>query len=260
MMDNLSRFTIMNPIEEKKQPSRIEIKHPSIHFIENFLYQKKSNSFRNNRMVSSKITKEIQFFFLERESYDRFKYQILCLDLEIEADHIGELSILRKQINVFNNIIVHANLNGKLVNVLNFEQLKKRWEVLKNELVLKYYGNVFLNYLKKTDILFENKETLLTHLNSKEMYGLYFNECWGIHKTDNPRFEGLEVNVNLDNNNSSEDIEYSNVQIITKMETELKKQSIEFHYIKNKLYEIIAEVVEETNSSKYSMICLTPII
>ena len=260
MMDSTNRFSIMNKINERQYPRRIEVKHPNIHFVDNYRFQKKIREIRNTRIITSKITKEIQICFLERESYNRLKYQILCLDLEVEAEHIGELSIFRKRTNVFNNVIIYANLSGKLVDVLNFEQLQKRWKNVKKKLLQKYDGNVFLNYLKETDTLLEKKETILSYLSSKEMYGLYFNECWGIHYTDKPRFEGLEINVNFDKNETNEELDYSKVHIIYELETEQKIQNIQFHFIKSKLYEVIAEIAETEFNSKYSMVCLTPII
>ncbi len=191
-----------------------------------------------------------------------WRYQLICLDYKIEAKHLGSTSILRKKVNVFNEVIVHVNQNGTLVSVLNLEQLQNRWLIAKEELQKKHEGAVLEDFLFDCDTLVENKENVLKYLQSKEMYGLYFNSCLGYHDMRKPRFEELTIHIEkrIQQDRHSQHLQKTfshDAKLVFKIATEEKKQESEFTYKNHQLQEAFLDVEEPNIISKYSVVCLT---
>ena len=191
-----------------------------------------------------------------------WRYQLICLDYEIEAKHLASTTILRKVNNVFNELKVYVNQNGTIMSIINLKQLRERWQNAKEELLQVNEGSTLLDFLSDTDELLENETELLKFVSSKEMYGLYFNSCWGYHDVNKPRFEGLEINIEkrvlYDQHTQHLQKPYSqDATLILKSCKDKKQKESEFKYKNNQLQEAFLEINSPTKTSKYSIICLT---
>jgi hypothetical protein len=190
-----------------------------------------------------------------------WRYQLICLDYKIEAKHLGSDTISRKKANVFNEIIIHVNQNGTIVSIINLKQLQDRWQIAKEELQEKHQGAVLEDFLFESDKLVENKENVLKHIRSKEMYGLYFNSCWGYHDMRKPRFEELTIHIEkrIQQDRHSQHLQKTfshDATLKFKTATEQKKQESEFIYKNHQLQEAFLAIEEPNITSKYSVVCL----
>ena len=148
------------------------------------------------------------------------------------------------------------------MSIINLKQLQERWQNAKVELLEMNEGATLLDFLSDTDELLENHENVLKFISSKEMYGLYFNSCWGYHDINKPRFEQLEINMEkrilYDQHTQHLQKPYSqDATLILKSYNDKKQKESEFKYKNNQLQEAFLEINAPTKTSKYSIICLT---
>jgi hypothetical protein len=205
--------------------------------------------------------KEVKICFSGIEN-NLWRYQVLCVNLDIEAKHISSTTILKKQINVFDELIFYVNQNGTIIDIFNLDQLQKRWQEAKVALHNKNQGSILDDFIADTDELLKDKKNVLKYISSKEMYGLYFNGCWGYHDITKPRFEGLMLNIEkrkiYDQHTKHLQQPYSHdVQVIYNTADEQKVQESFFEYKNHKLVEAFLEINEPDINSKYSIVCLT---
>jgi hypothetical protein len=241
--------------------NEVQILLPTVACIKEYRFKEVITKTSNNRLTTKTTTKTVKICFSGMED-NLWRYQLLCVNLEIEAKHMGSTSILRKQLNVFDEVIVQVTHNGTIVALLNHKDLQKRWQEVKEELLEKHQGSALLDLLADTDELMDDKKKLLKFIASKEMYGLYFNGCWGYHDITKPRFEGLVLNIEkriqYDQHTKHLQKPYSqDVQIVFKAVQEKKVQESEFTYKKNQLIEAFLAIEEPNINAKYSIICLT---
>lgn len=215
----------------------------------------------NDRLYKTSTIKEVKICFSGIEN-NLWRYQVLCVNLDIEAKHISSTTILKKQINVFDELIFYVNQNGTIIDILNLDQLQKRWQEAKVALHNKNQGSILDDFIADTDELLKDKKNVLKYISSKEMYGLYFNSCWGYHDITKPRFEGLMLNIEkrkiYDQHTKHLQQPYSHdVQVIYNTADEQKVQESFFEYKNHKLVEAFLEINEPDINSKYSIICQT---
>lgn len=241
--------------------NELQILHPKQQAIKEYLFEETIITTKNNRINTKTTTKNVKICFSGIEN-NKWRYQLLCVALNIEAKHIGSTTILKKQVNVFDELIVHVNQNGTIIDVLNVKDIQKRWQKVKEELTEKHQGSVLLDFIADADEVINNKVELLKHINSKEMYGLYFNNFWGYHDITKPRFEGLILNIEkrimYDHHTQHLQKPYNNnVKMIFNKTTEQKTHDSFFEYKDHQLLEAYLEVNELNINSKYSLVCLT---
>jgi hypothetical protein len=214
------------------------------------------------KKTNIKITqKKVKICFSGIEN-NLLRYQVLCVNLDIEAKHIGSTTILRKQINVFDEVICYVNNQGTIIDVLNLKALQQRWTEVKEELLDKHQGSALLDFIEDTNDLLENKEKVIKYISSKEMYGLYFNGFWGVHDIRKPRIEGITLHIEKriveDRFNQHLQKAFNHdAKIALKIDTDQKSLRGHFDYKNNKITEAFLLVEAVNTTSKYSVVCLT---
>lgn len=215
---------------------------------------------QDNKTLETTIARKVAVRFSGLED-NLWCFQIICLKQDIEAKHIGSSTIKQLRDTIFDEVQVHVNQNGTILAVLNIKEIQHNWQVIKNELIEKHKGNVLEDFFNKTDELLEKKERILKFVSSKEMYGLYFNSCWGYHDLRKPRFEELIINIEkrIQKDRHSQHLQKKythDAQLIIKKETEEQKQLSRFTYKNNKLEEAFLEIKAKNTNSIYSIVCL----
>ena len=247
----------MNNKNILQNPNEVQISHPTESCEKIYRFK---NVITKNKLTTT-VLKRIEISLSGIEN-NLWRYQLICLDYEIEAKHLGSTTILRKVNNVFNEVKVYVNQNGAIMSIINLKQLQERWQNAKVELLEMNEGATLLDFLSDTDELLENHENVLKFISSKEMYGLYFNSCWGYHDINKPRFEQLEINMEkrilYDQHTQHLQKPYSqDATLILKSYNDKKQKESEFKYKNNQLQEAFLEINAPTKTSKYSIICLT---
>jgi hypothetical protein len=214
------------------------------------------------KKTNTKTTKkEVKICFSGTEN-NLLRYQVLCVNLDIEAKYLGSTTILRKQINVFDEVICYVNNQGTIIDVLNLKELQQRWTEVKEELLDKHQGSALLDFIEDTSELLENKEKIIKYISSKEMYGLYFNGFWGVHDIRKPRIDGITLHIEKriveDRFNQHLQKAFNHdAQIELEIDTDQKSLRGHFDYKNNKITEAFLLVEAANTTSKYSVVCLT---
>jgi hypothetical protein len=212
----------------------------------------------------TKIVRKVEIGFMGVEN-NLYQYQLLCDEFDIEADFLGTaLELIHGQhINIFKEVIVQVNQNGTIVSLVNAKDLQMRWATSRQELKAEHQGIEIKNYIEEHDDFFSDEERILKYMRTKTMFGLYFNDCWGHHDVKNPRYEGLQLQLDTprktyDRHTLHLAKPYSNnSKIIWKTKTEEKQQLYEFIFKDNQLKEALLEINEFNKTSNYSILCLT---
>jgi hypothetical protein len=253
----------MYPTSQLPDHNEVQIVLPSSSNVLVYKFTEVVDIIVNKKTHTQKTIKEVKLCFSGMEN-DVWRYQILCVNLDIEAKHIGSTTILRKQINVFDEVIVHVNQNGTIINLLNWKELKERWEEVKEHLRDNHQGSVLEEFLADGDKMINDKKNALKYISSRGMYGLYFNSLWGYHDRTKPRFEGLTLvldqpnRVLYDRHTLHLQKPYNHdVKLFFNNENGNKTQNSNFEYKNNQLVEAFLAIDEPNINSKYSLLCLT---
>jgi hypothetical protein len=237
----------------------VQILHPTMP-CEN-LYRFESEIIETNEEVmSTTITRMVEICFSGKEN-NLWRYQLICSEYDIIAEHIGNKTILKKTAGIFDEIKVLVNQNGSIVSVLNLDEMQQYWETEKQEMLEKNQGGNLLDFLDRTDGLIANQESVMKFITSKDCYGLYFNSCWGVHDTRKPRFEGLTIHIEkrVQEDRHNQDLQkiYKHDALLEfKKVTEEKQQESEFTYENHHLKEAFLSIEAPNLTSKYSIVCL----
>jgi hypothetical protein len=206
------------------------------------------------------IIREVEIRFSGMEN-DLWRYQLVVVKQDVIKSNEGSTTIIEKKASIFNELKVYVNHQGTIVSLLNLKQLQDNWQVVREELLSKHEGGALLDFLADTDDWVANEQNILQYITSKEMYGLYFNSCWGYHDLTKPRFEELTITIEKriqeDRHNQHLQKIFNHDAILKfKTATENKKQESEFKYKNHLLQEAFLEIVTPLTTSKYSVICL----
>ena len=246
-------------------PNRFEVQFdlPSTPVVIDYRFEENIETIVGRNKEHKTTTRTIQICCSGIED-NLHRFQLLCLDLDLKSNYLGtaSTSILRKQLNIFDEVILYANHKGSIIKIINLEDIRDRWKEVKNELMEEHQGAAFEEFLSDTDDFLQNETDIKKFIQSKEMYGLYFNDCWGIHHLHEPRFEGLEIMLKEPNRKEydrhSKDIikGYNNdSSIIWNISTDNKTQECVILYKDNQLEEAYLEIKQTNSKSNYSL-CL----
>ena len=247
----------MRNINVLQNPDEVQILLPIESNVKVYLF---TNVKTQNKHIT-KVLKRVEIGFSGIEN-NLWRFQLICLEYQIDAKHLGSTNISRKVAHVFNEVKVYVNQNGTVMSIINLKQLQERWQNAKVALLDMNEGSTLLDFFQDTDELLENHENVLKFISSKEMYGLYFNSFWGYHDINKPRFEGLDINIEkripYDQHTQHLQKPYSqDATLSLKIQNEKKQKESEFKYKNNLLHEAYLEIKTPIKTSKYSIICLT---
>lgn len=99
------------------------------------------------------------------------KYDFFCMKFEFKGPN--NISYIRRVAYVFDEISILVDDNGKIIDVAKPDDMDERWEKTKKKILLDYKGEVIKKFLKEIDQTIEDKEKLITFLQSDNMYGLF---------------------------------------------------------------------------------------
>lgn len=143
-----------------------------------------------------------------------FVYQLLTLENEMIG--LFDQLLMRKLCSVFDELLIRVDENGSIIEVLNIQNLKIRWETVKAELVQIFKGKVFDNYIRQLDRDLYNKELLHSFLEEKKMFGLFFNGIWTLETNENSKSKNILIK---NNNQTNETYRYQNNLLIEANQT-----------------------------------------
>jgi hypothetical protein len=104
--------------------------------------------------------------------YQLFLYES-TLELSARLDKYNVL--LTRMSYVFDECYIAVDESGHLVEVLNWEFIQYRWEVIKSRLLPDFEGEKFAPFFEEMEARVKDKESILDFLQQPSMYGLYFN-------------------------------------------------------------------------------------
>jgi hypothetical protein len=76
--------------------NEVQILLPTVACIKEYRFKEVITKTSNNRLTTKTTTKTVKICFSGMED-NLWRYQLLCVNLEIEAKHMGSTSIFRKQ-------------------------------------------------------------------------------------------------------------------------------------------------------------------
>ncbi|WP_306349962.1 hypothetical protein [Flavobacterium sp. '19STA2R22 D10 B1'] len=126
------------------------------------------------------------------------RYQVLCMNTLFKTENITIPSefMLRRISYIFDEISISVNREGRIVELHNLKEIRKRWIITETELRKDNKGTAIENYFKSIDKLLKNETEVIDFLSDYKMYGLYFHGYYGEYdsrginrrKVENPDF------------------------------------------------------------------------
>ncbi|MBL7559573.1 hypothetical protein JAO71_07135 [Olleya sp. YSTF-M6] len=86
---------------------------------------------------------------------------------------------------------IKTNRKGKLIEILNFDEIINRWEQIKKKIKENYKSKLTDNYIKATEKSLVDKKILLDKISKDWFLNLYFSEIYKFYSQD------LYINENL---------------------------------------------------------------
>jgi hypothetical protein len=156
----------------------------------------------------TKVETECLLNVLEIDDNKRATIELITLDTDVidtGNQAFRELSVIANQLKkVTQDIICVIDKEGKILQVVNTEQIKRKWEQLKGEMV-SICGRTgeLTDFFNVNEKLFSEEETLRHYVGEMEFFKIYFNGLYGHRirdeehrKTDNA-FKTNKVPYNL---------------------------------------------------------------
>jgi hypothetical protein len=152
---------------------------PELDKINNFLFETLTTDFSNPKKV-----KKINY--LRKIAITRYKndgndmlFQLFLSEIEITSNlSIENIFFLKKIGSAFDEIEVEINNHGKIIKILNFEELGKRWEIIRVKLAIDNVGFVVESYMQDISNLLQDERKLVSFFSDYKMFGLYFSSLY----------------------------------------------------------------------------------
>jgi len=147
--------------------------------------------------------------------------------IESQNNGFKELSIVANQFKKATREVVGViNKNGKLLEIINIDYIKERWEIVKNEIIT-FCGQTtdIENFFKIENEKFATAEVLTEFVNQLEFFKVYFNELYGRKIPDSE----WRKSQNLFKTNFLEyEVKYNKFEDISNNQLKLKFSSTDF--------------------------------
>lgn len=156
----------------------------------------------------TKVETECLLNVLEIDDNKRATIELITLDTDVidtGNQAFRELSVIANQLKkVTQDIICVIDKEGKILQVVNTEQIKRKWEQLKGEMV-SICGRTgeLTDFFNVNEKLFSEEETLRHYVGEMEFFKIYFNGLYGHrirdeeHRNTDNAFKTNKVPYNL---------------------------------------------------------------
>lgn len=137
----------------------------------------------------TKVETEYLLNVLEVDDNKCATIELITLDTDVidtGNQAFRELSVIANQLKkVTQDIICVIDKEGKVLQVVNTEQIKRKWEQLKGEMV-SICGRTgeLTDFFNVNEKLFREQETLRRYVEEMEFFKLHFNGLYGHHMRD----------------------------------------------------------------------------
>ena len=157
---------------------------------------------------NTKVETECLLNVLEIDDNKRATIELITLDTDVidtGNQAFRELSVIANQLKkVTQDIICVIDKEGKILQVVNTEQIKRKWEQLKGEMV-SICGRTgeLTDFFNVNEKLFSEEETLRHYVGEMEFFKIYFNGLYGHrirdkeHRETDNAFKTNKVPYNL---------------------------------------------------------------
>lgn len=158
-----------------------------------------------------KYTRTVEIFFLKKQK-ELYQYQILCTKFDFSDQDTAIGFFLKKISYLFDELDVYADEENNIVKINNISSLRLRWQELKARMWETYKGDAVENYFRSISAVLDNEESLISFLQSDNMFGLYFNGQLGQYPDDGKRTRVI----------TKEKIEYLHKENLSPEKTKIK--------------------------------------
>lgn len=157
--------------------------NPVLEQIYQFRFESIITDFSNpSKTETSKYTRFVNITLLEQNEI-KAAYQLFTKKMIINDGEVVQNGFLIKQLcYAFDELIIVINYKGKIIQVHNIKEVKKRWEIDRLELIKDYEGYEAENYFSAISDLLNNEDDLIAYLSDYKMFGLYFHSLFGTNK------------------------------------------------------------------------------
>lgn len=156
----------------------------------------------------TKVETECLLNVLGIDSNKCAKIELITLDtnvIETGNQAFRELSVIANQLKkVTQDIVCVIDKEGKVLQIINIEQIKGKWEQLKGEMVsICGCSGELTDFFNVNEKLFSEEETLRHYVGEMEFFKIYFNGLYGHrirdkeHRETDNAFKTNKVPYNL---------------------------------------------------------------
>ncbi|KQB37454.1 hypothetical protein [Flavobacterium aquidurense] len=152
---------------------------PELDKINDFIFETVTKDFSNPKKIK-KIS------YIRKIAITRYKnsgndmlFQLFLSEIEITSNlSIENIFFLKKIGAAFDEIEVEINDYGKIIKILNFEELGKRWEIIRKKLAIDNVGFVAESYMQDISNSLKDEKKLISFFSDYKMFGLYFSSLY----------------------------------------------------------------------------------
>ncbi|MBS7253674.1 hypothetical protein [Flavobacterium branchiicola] len=156
-----------------------EINLPELDKINEFVFETVTTDFSNPKKI-----KKIRF--IRQISITRYKqngndmlFQIFLNNIETTSNlSVENIIFLKRAAAVFDEVELEINDFGKIIKIVNFEILGKRWEVIRTTLSIDNVGSAAESYMQDISNIIKEEQKLISFFSDYRMFGLYFSSLY----------------------------------------------------------------------------------
>ncbi|OMQ10525.1 hypothetical protein [[Flexibacter] sp. ATCC 35103] len=123
-------------------------------------------------------TREISITRYQLEGNDML-FHVFLSQIEIKSNLSVENIFFLEEIGAaFDEIELEINDYGKIIKVLNFEELKQRWKAIRAKLAIDNEGLNAEAYMQNITDILKDEQRLISFFSDYKMFGIYFSNLY----------------------------------------------------------------------------------
>jgi hypothetical protein len=159
----------------------------------------------SKQTIEKKISREAELTYIGKKDF--FIFHVLLVKVVINSNGgVRNERLLKEDLFAFGIIVIGVNEKGEIAKIYNLKEMQDRWEKRKRELRKDYSGYEFEVFLHDNSNVLRNEEKVISFLNSKKMFGLYFHGLFGKNDISEMPKKRTEAIFDFDNDAITEEI------------------------------------------------------
>ncbi|OXG04390.1 hypothetical protein BC749_102783 [Flavobacterium araucananum] len=152
---------------------------PELDKTNDFIFESLTSDFSNPEKVKKiRQTREISITRYQRDGNEML-FHVFLSDIKIKSNmSVENIFFLKKTGSAFDEIELEINEYGKIIKVLNFEELKERWKIVSAKLAIDNIGLSAESYRQNITEIVKEERKLLSFFSDYKMFGLYFSSLY----------------------------------------------------------------------------------